>query len=95
MHSSCSLFAPLPKIVHPKQPQFAVVANVNLPKYNGRPLLGRSSLIKDDSSARAGAARTQPRYQKLCTPSTRCLRMWRTSAYPGAMAGLCSGDPPS
>ncbi|GFT48879.1 hypothetical protein TNCV_2770981 [Trichonephila clavipes] len=44
---------------------------------------------------RAGAARTQPRYQKLCTPSNRCLRMWRTSTSPSAMAGLCSGDPPS
>ncbi|GFU51845.1 hypothetical protein NPIL_508701 [Nephila pilipes] len=42
-----------------------------------------------------GAANPQPRYQKLCTPSNRCLRMWRTSANRSAMDGLCSGDPPS
>ncbi|GFS42396.1 hypothetical protein NPIL_341811, partial [Nephila pilipes] len=42
----------LPKIVHPKQPLFADVANVSQPKRNGWPLLGRSSfLIKDNSSA--------------------------------------------
>ncbi|GBO19022.1 hypothetical protein AVEN_73984-1 [Araneus ventricosus] len=37
----------LPKIVHPKQPRFADVANVNPPRCNGRSLLGgASSLIK-------------------------------------------------
>ncbi|GIY49391.1 hypothetical protein CEXT_334911, partial [Caerostris extrusa] len=36
-----------------------------------------------------------PNYQKLCTPSNRSLRMWRTSAHRSAMMGLCSGDPPS
>ncbi|GFU32656.1 hypothetical protein NPIL_174181, partial [Nephila pilipes] len=45
--------APLPKIVHPKQLLFVDVANVNLPKCNGKPQLGRSSfVIKDNSSAR-------------------------------------------
>ncbi|GIX93695.1 hypothetical protein CDAR_521681 [Caerostris darwini] len=43
----------LPKIMHPKQPQFADVANVSLSKCYDRPLLGRSSfMIRDDSSAR-------------------------------------------
>ncbi|GIY68443.1 hypothetical protein CDAR_236121 [Caerostris darwini] len=38
--------------MHPKQPQFADVANVSPSKCNDEPLLGRSSfLIKDDSSA--------------------------------------------
>ncbi|GFW95088.1 hypothetical protein TNCV_1497271 [Trichonephila clavipes] len=41
-----------------------------------------------------GPRTAQPRYQKLCTPSNRYLRMWRTSAYRCAMVGLCSGDPP-
>ncbi|GIY99204.1 hypothetical protein CEXT_470421 [Caerostris extrusa] len=44
----------LPKIMHPKQPQFADVANVSPSKCYDGPLLGRSSfLIKDDSSARS------------------------------------------
>ncbi|GIY08499.1 hypothetical protein CDAR_313281 [Caerostris darwini] len=39
--------------MHPKQPQFADVANVSPSKCYDGPLLGRSSfLIKDDSSAR-------------------------------------------
>ncbi|KAF8781772.1 hypothetical protein HNY73_012137 [Argiope bruennichi] len=35
----------LPKIVHPKQPRFADVANVNPPKCNGGSLLGGASLL--------------------------------------------------
>ncbi|GIY82645.1 hypothetical protein CEXT_377551 [Caerostris extrusa] len=41
------------KIMHPKQPQFADVANVSPSKCYDGPLLGRSPfLIRDDSSAR-------------------------------------------
>ncbi|GIY95926.1 hypothetical protein CEXT_206051 [Caerostris extrusa] len=40
----------LPKIMHPKQPQFADVANVSLSKCYDRPLLGRSPfMFRDDS----------------------------------------------
>ncbi|GIZ03803.1 hypothetical protein CEXT_627531 [Caerostris extrusa] len=39
--------------MHPKQPQFADVANLSPSKCYDGPLIGRSSfLIKDDSSAR-------------------------------------------
>ncbi|GIY15963.1 hypothetical protein CDAR_468911 [Caerostris darwini] len=42
--------------MHPKQPQFADVANVSPSKCYDGPLLGRSSfLIKDDSSASTDA----------------------------------------
>ncbi|GFY40735.1 hypothetical protein TNIN_292841 [Trichonephila inaurata madagascariensis] len=36
---------PLPKIVHPKQPLFAEVANVSHPECNGWPPLGEASLV--------------------------------------------------
>ncbi|GIX93694.1 hypothetical protein CDAR_521671 [Caerostris darwini] len=60
----------LPKIMHPKQPQFADVTNVSLSKCYDRPLLGRSPfMIKDDSSARgrAYAAPTTKNYAPQAT----------------------------
>ncbi|GFU48178.1 hypothetical protein TNCV_2602591 [Trichonephila clavipes] len=62
---------------------------------------GRDFCVREGTSANRsstfeiieGPRTAQPRYQKLCTPSNRCLRMWRTSAYRCAMVGLCSGDP--
>ncbi|GBM96514.1 hypothetical protein AVEN_68014-1 [Araneus ventricosus] len=39
----------LPKIVHPKQPRFADVANVNPPKCNEGPLLGGASFMIEAS----------------------------------------------
>ncbi|GFU38015.1 uncharacterized protein NPIL_365171 [Nephila pilipes] len=45
MHGTAHTAVPLPKIVHPKQPLFADVANVNQPKCNGWPLLGGASFV--------------------------------------------------
>ncbi|GIY99205.1 hypothetical protein CEXT_470431 [Caerostris extrusa] len=51
----------------------------------------QSSRQQEYNSYLSGPRERSPNHQKLCTPSNRNLRMWRTSAHPSAMMGLCSG----